>query len=214
MVIISHIFVIFKRIGLLAPKGCFHGNRFCAGQACAAPAPGPAVAEPAAGISGVFFSGFFPASVLRLDERCVALGVAAVGVHVTVVGYDDRNRCAAAANGAAYLPAGHVRAVCAADDRALRALSADGHVLFLCRPRLCGRRRAVYQRVLLPPEERRVVQSRRVSGHDALRRDLHAADARWPPRRDRGRRAGGRVRGGHSCRAHHADAAGRHRGAQ
>ena len=33
----------------------------------------------------------------------------------------------------AYLPAGHVRAVCAADDRALRALSADGHVFFLCR---------------------------------------------------------------------------------
>ena len=184
----------------MSRKDGFHGNRFCAGQARAAAAPGPAVAEPAAGISGVFSSGFFPASVLRLDERCVALGVAAVGVHAAVVGYDDRNRCAAAANGAAYLPAGHVRAVCAADDRALRALSADGHVLFLCRSCVCGRRRTVCQRVLLPPEERRVVQSRRVSGHDALRRDLHAEGAPRPPRPDRGRRAGGRVRGGHHCR--------------
>ena len=197
----------------MSRKDVFHGNRFCAGQACAAPAPGPAVAEPAAGISGVFSSGFFPASVLRLDERCVALGVAAVGVHATVVGYDDRNRCAAAANGAAYLPAGHVRAACAADDRALRALSADGHVLFLCRSRLCGRRRTVCQRGVFSPQGGAVAEHRRVSRANALRRDLHAADARWPPRRDRGRCAGRRMRSGHSCRAHHADALGWRHGA-
>ena len=65
---------------------------------------------------------------------------------------------------------------------------------------LCRRRRAVYQRVLLPSEQRRVVQSRRLHGHDALRRDLHAEGAPRPPRPDRGRRAGGRVRGGHHCR--------------
>ena len=122
---------------------------------------------------------------------------AAVGVHAAVVGHDDGDRCAAAANGPAHLPAGHVRAVCAAGHHELRALQADGHVLFLCRPCLCRRRRAVYQRVLLPSEERRVVQSRRLHGHDALRRDLHAEGAPWPPRPDRGRRAGGRVRGGH-----------------
>lgn len=33
--------------------------------------------EPAAGVSGAFSSGFFAASVLRLDEQCVALGMAA-----------------------------------------------------------------------------------------------------------------------------------------
>lgn len=49
---------------------------------------------------------------------------------------------------------------------------------------------------------------------DALRRDLHAADARWPPRRDRGRCDGRCMRSGHFCRAHHADAPGRHHGAQ
>ena len=152
MVMMSNIFrnISADRIRL-SRKDVFHGNRFCAGQARAAAAPGPAVAEPAAGFSGVFSSGFFPAPVLRRDEQRVALGVAAVGVHATVVGYDDRDRCAAAADGAAYLPADHVRAVCAAGDHELRALSADGHVLFLCRSCVCRRRRAVYQRVLLPP---------------------------------------------------------------
>lgn len=193
MVIISNIFVIFQRTIRLSRKDVFHGNRFCAGQACAASAPGPAVAEPAAGISGVFSSRFFPASLLRLDERCVALGVAAAGVHPAVVGHDDGDRCAAAADGAAHLPAGHVRAVCAADDRALRALSADGHVLFLCRPRLCRRRRAVCQRGVFSPQGGAVAEHRRVSRADALRRDLHAADARWPPRRNRGRCAGRRM---------------------
>ena len=178
-------------------KDDVHGNRFRAGQARAAAAPGPAVAEPAAGVSGVFSSGFFPASVLWLDEQRVALGVAAAGVYPAVVGHDDGDRCAAAANGPAHLSAGHVRAVCAAGHYELRALPADGHVLFLCRLRLCRRRRAVYQRVLLPSEQRRVVQSRRLHGHDALRRDLHAEGAPRPPRPDRGRRAGGRVRGGH-----------------
>ena len=43
---------------------------------------------------------------------------------------------------------------------------------------------------------------------------LHAADAHWPPRRDRGRCAGRCMRSGHFCRAHHADAPGRHHGAQ
>ena len=198
----------------MSRKDVFHGNRSCAGQACAAPAPGPAVAEPAAGVSGVFFSGFFPAPVLWRDEQCVALGVAAAGVHAAVVGHDDRDRGPAAADGQAYLPAGHVRAVCAADDHALRALSADGHVFFFCRPRLCGRRRTVCQRGVFSPQGGAVAEHRRVSRTDALRRDLHAADARWPPRPDRGRCAGRRMRSGHSCRAHYADAAGRHRGAQ
>ena len=129
-----------------------HGDRFCAGQARTAAAPGPTVAESAAGVSGVFSSGFFPASVFRLDEQCVALGVAAVGVHAAVVGHDDRDRRAAAADGPAYFPAGHVCAVCAAVRCALRALSAQRHVLFVCRSRLCRRRRAVCQRVLFPPQ--------------------------------------------------------------
>lgn len=86
-------------------KDDVHGNRFRAGQARAAAAPGPAVAEPAAGVSGVFSSGFFPASVLWLDEQRVALGVAAAGVYPAVVGHDDGDRRAAAANG----PAHHVR---------------------------------------------------------------------------------------------------------
>ena len=198
----------------MSRKDVFHGNRFCAGQACAAAAPGPAVAKPAAGFSGVFFSGFFPAPVLWRDEQRVALGVAAAGVHPAVVGHDDGDRCAAAADGAAHLPAGHVRAVCAADDHALRALSADGHVLFLCRSRLCWRRRAVCQRGVFSPQGGAVAEHRRVSRADALRRDLHAADAHWPPRRDRGRCAGRCMRSGHFCRAYHADAPGRHHGAQ
>lgn len=52
-----------------------------------------------------------------------------------------------------------------------------------------------------------------VSRADALRRDLHAADAPRPTRRDRGGCVGDCVCGGCFHRAYHADAQGRRRGA-